>query len=88
MPCAGAHGIFFAGSHGSGLQIRRSRKKRVVRPENLRNIAREIPSHRNSRGDALMKKKWDKPVATESATPLEVTSYMEAELEDELFSKK
>jgi hypothetical protein len=35
-----------------------------------------------------MKKKWDKPIATESATPLEVTSYMEAELEDELLSKK
>ena len=35
-----------------------------------------------------MKKEWAKPVATESATPLEVTSYMEAELEDELLCIK
>ena len=35
-----------------------------------------------------MKKKWTKPVATQSATPLEVTSYMEAELEDELLARK
>ena len=35
-----------------------------------------------------MKKKWTKPVATRSATPLEVTSYMEAELEDELLARK
>ncbi len=35
-----------------------------------------------------MKKEWAKPVAIETATPMEVTSYMEAELEDELFNTK
>ena len=34
-----------------------------------------------------MKKEWAKPVATQTAASMEVTSYMEAELEDELFSK-
>ena len=34
-----------------------------------------------------MKKEWAKPVATQTATSMEVTSYMEAELEDELFNK-
>ena len=33
-----------------------------------------------------MKKEWSKPVASECATALEVTSYMEAELEDELLA--
>ena len=35
-----------------------------------------------------MKKEWAKPVATETATSMEVTSYMEAELEDELLNNK
>ena len=34
-----------------------------------------------------MKKGWAKPVATQTAASLEVTGYMEAELEDKLFSK-
>ncbi len=34
-----------------------------------------------------MKRTWAKPVATETATSMEVTSYMEAELEDDLLSK-
>ena len=32
-------------------------------------------------------KKWQKPEASEQATSMEVTSYMEAELEDELFAQ-
>jgi len=35
-----------------------------------------------------MRKQWSRPVATETTTALEVTSYMEAELEDELLSSK
>lgn len=35
-----------------------------------------------------MKKQWSKPVATQTTTSMEVTSYMEAELEDELFNSK
>jgi len=35
-----------------------------------------------------MKKEWAKPVATEATTALEVTSYVEAELEDELLNNK
>lgn len=35
----------------------------------------------------MMTKTWAKPVATETVTSMEVTSYMEAELEDNLLSK-
>ena len=86
--CGGARHFFFAGPNRCDRQIRRDRKNRVVYLENLGNSPAEAPPDSHSRGDAAMKKKWTKPVATQSATPLEVTSYMEAELEDELLSNK